>query len=141
MKFKTQIFTHFDRCDLAGIVFYGNYAALAHQVLEQFIPHMGIPWQTWFQNPTWAMPIRKLDVEYFKPLFAGQNYQAEAAVVKIGDSSLTFSVEFLDSQGELCTRIQTVHVCVALKDKKKAALPPEFRKQLNSWLLKKSSAE
>ncbi len=130
MKFKTQIFTHFDRCDLAGIVFFGNYAAFAHQVLEEFIPAMGIEWRTWFHDPSLGIPVRKLEVEYLKPLFAGRHYTATAVVERLGQTSVTFCVEFSDG-AEVCSRIRSVHVFLSMKEKKVINIPESFRDHLS----------
>lgn len=126
MDFQRSVFAHFHLCDPAGILFYGNYAAIGHQVLEEFIVAMGIPWREWFENAKWGIPIRKLDVEYRAPVWAGRTYQAKASVTKLGETSVEFQVNLFDESDNHCTQIRTVHVFIDLKSKQKMPIPDSF---------------
>ncbi len=125
----------FDQSDPAGILFYGNYPRLAHRAIEEFIVHMGFNWEQWFANPLLGVPIRRLEVDYLSPLWAGKIYHWQVSLEKLGDSSLEFNVSVVEkSTFSLCARIRSVHVFIDLKDKKKLPIPPEFRQRLQQYL-------
>ncbi len=138
--FKTTIFAHFDRCDPAGILFYGNYAILGHQVLEQYIPALGISWSEWFENKNFGVPIRKLDVDYLRSIFAGRQYVALAQVGTVKNSSVEFVVEFAEPGGEICARINSIHVFVDLTTAKKMMIPPLIKELLQKGVHEGSKA-
>lgn len=130
MAFEKQLFVHFDQCDPAGIVFYGNYAALGHRVLEEFIVSMGIPWEEWFACDRWGVPIRHLEIEYLKPLYAGQKYLAHASISKLGETSVSFEVKFKEVAGDVCSRISSTHVFINVTQMKPLSIPDAIREKL-----------
>jgi 4-hydroxybenzoyl-CoA thioesterase len=130
MSFEKSIFANFHLCDPAGILFYGNYAGIQHQVFEDYILTLGFTWQEWFQNPEFGVPLRKLEIDYLHPLFAGHTYKATAKFARLGTTSLDFVVQLFNDNGSLCTTIRTTHVFLNLKRKEKMPIPDDIRRRL-----------
>lgn len=130
MKFETTIKVYFDECDSAGVVFFANYYRIAHRCLEDYLKEMRIPWTFWFANPDWIVPLRKSQAEYLQPLFAGQSYNVTIAMSRMGESSITFAFEILTEENEVCARLETTHVFVDKKKKRKIKIPQTLRTKL-----------
>ncbi len=132
MAYQQKITIYFDDCDPGGIVFFGNYYKLAHKVFEDYVRSLEIPWEHWFKNPKWVVPLRKSQAEYFQPLWAGQNYTFTVGIVKIGESSVTFEFKITNSQNALCSRLETTHVFVDPKKGRKMKVPADIKKRLQA---------
>jgi 4-hydroxybenzoyl-CoA thioesterase len=130
MAFEKQIFAHFHLCDPAGILFYGNYGGVNHQVIEDYIVHLGFAWSEWFENPKFGVPLRKLEIDYLTPVFVGRSYKATAEVLRLGTTSMDFQVQLFNSEGQLCTKIRTTHVFFNFQSKLKMQIPDDFRRRL-----------
>jgi acyl-CoA thioester hydrolase/1,4-dihydroxy-2-naphthoyl-CoA hydrolase len=132
LAYQQNITIYFDECDPGGIVFFGNYYRLAHRVFEDFIRSLEIPWEHWFKNPDWVVPLRKSQAEYLRPLFAGHTYVVEVKVQRVGESSASFEFSIFDEEGGLCSRVETTHVFADPKKKAKIKIPADIRKKLAS---------
>ena len=129
-SFETNITIRFEDADPAGIVFYPRAIALAHGVIEDLIRQTELGWHGWFENHGLAAPVRHAEADFFAPMRAGETLKARAWVEKIGETSGTFAVELLGSEGEMRARIRTVHVLVDRNTKQPVALTPEVRRAL-----------
>lgn len=134
MSFKKQFQVHFDECDPAGIVFFGNYFKLAHRGIEDFIVDSGITWKDWFQSKDFGVPLIHADADYKIPMFQGESYVANIDVTKIGESSISFETVFETLSGDVCSVVRTVHVFIDSKSMKKRPIPEDFRSKLETTL-------
>lgn len=130
MSYKQNITIFFDDCDPGGIVFFGNYYRITHRVFEDFIRSLEIPWEHWFKNPKWAVPLRKAQAEYLQPLWAGKTFTVEVGLTKIGESSLTVEFKISNQEKVLCSRVETTHVFIDPKKGRKIKIPTDIRKKL-----------
>ena len=124
---------HFDECDPAGIVFFGNYFKFAEHAFEKLLHKMGLSWKSMFNDPNYIFPVRMTSAEYFHPMYSGDEYQVNATIEKVGESSFTVNYSFKKDQLECCKLI-IVNVCVEKSGQKKAPLPPLLKKSLLSHL-------
>lgn len=120
----------FDDADGEGIVFFGNYFRLAHQALEQHLPHIGIPWKEWFANKDWGVPLRHVEADYLQPLRPGDEFLVTVTVVEVGESSVHFSYEFVNADDKPAARVKTSHVFVGRTTFKKLPVPDSIRERL-----------
>jgi acyl-CoA thioesterase FadM len=102
----------FEDADPAGVIFYPRAITLAHNAVEDLIRHSTLGWDAWFGSPTHAAPLRRAEAEFFLPMRPGETVTTRAAVEKIGTTSVTFRVDFLDAQNRLAATISTTHVLV-----------------------------
>lgn len=131
--YQWQSRIRFHQADPAGWMFFGRAFELAHTCLEDFLVHAGIAWESWFHSDLYAMPIRKAEADYQRPLPSGQVYEIQAFVEKIGNSSVAFVFQFL-AKGQICLVVKSTHVLLDLKTQTPAAWPPEFRQALTPYL-------
>lgn len=129
--FRERIQISFRLADPAGILFFGNFFDLAHDILERFLQHRGITWAEWFNHPTLAFPIRHAESDFHAPLKAGESYDVEASVVETSSSSVTFQVSFL-SDGIPRAQTRIVSVCIRRNSGEKERLPSELVARLRA---------
>ena len=120
----------FADADPAGVVFYPRAIALAHDVVENLIRHSVIGWHAWFASPDYAAPLRRAEADFLLPMRTGEIFTARAAVEKLGNSSVTFLVEFTNGDGEITARIRTVHVMIDKTDGAPVRISDEIRSAL-----------
>lgn len=115
----------FHMADPAGILFFGNAFTLFHQAFEHFVTHhLETPWEEWFQNPEWIVPIRHAEVEYLKPILAGKT--CRIALSLAGASTSSFTIAATIEQEELCCSMKIVHVFCSRSTKNKISIPKKF---------------
>ncbi len=102
----------FEDADPAGVIFYPRAIALAHNAVEDLIRTSTLGWDAWFASPKHAAPLRRAEAEFFLPMRPGEAVTTRASVEKIGTTSVTFRVDFIDAQSRLAATIRTTHVLV-----------------------------
>jgi len=121
--YSYETFLSFQLADPSGILFYGHLFTLSHQAYEQFvINQLHCPWNEWFQNKNWIVPIKHVEADFFHPILAGQSCQIELFVEQISFSSFTL-ISSLIQQDTLCCKVKCVHVFCDLPTMKKMAIP------------------
>jgi acyl-CoA thioesterase FadM len=103
-------FLSFGDADPAGVVFYPRALALAHEAVESLVRHSTVGWEDWFASATHASPLRRAEAEFFRPMLPGEEITTRAEVEKVGTTSATFRVDFLDRQGRTAATVRTTHV-------------------------------
>lgn len=118
-------FIPFHLADPAGIVFFGYSFTLMHQAFEQFvINQLKCPWDDWFHNSSWIVPIRHAEAQFLSPLMAGRECDIEINVKTVSKSS--FTLETTLKQKDACAIVKTVHVFCNKKTKQKMDIPKDF---------------
>jgi len=131
--FRTAVKIRFFEADPAGVLFFARYFSKAHEVLEEFVPAAGIPWEDWFGGGRWIVPLRRVEADYRKPLLPGREVEALLAVEELGRSKVVFAVRFLQEGGEACL----VRLTCVFADKEKmkpVSIPPAVREKLAPFL-------
>lgn len=129
---QESVTIRFDDADPAGVVFYPRALGLAHGVVENLIRRSPLGWESWFASPTHAAPLRHAEADFLLPMRPGQTFQASAAVEKVGDTSVTFVVEFRDKEERTAARIRTTHVLIAKADGRPVPLTAPMREAFAS---------
>jgi YbgC/YbaW family acyl-CoA thioester hydrolase len=109
---EETIHLSFGDADPAGVVFYPRALALAHQAVESLLRHSSLGWDNWFASPTHAAPLRRAEAEFCLPLRPGEQITARTSVEKVGKTSVTFRVDFLNAEGQTAANILTTHVLI-----------------------------
>lgn len=134
MKSPYSCLLPFHLTDSAGILFFGHVFSLAHQAYEHFIiQQVGYPWQIWFQNPEWIVPIKHAEAHYLRPLLAGQECTIDILLTALSSSSFTLTASFLQQQALAC-QVKTVHVFCNRSTQQKMSIPSDLALRLKSLL-------
>lgn len=133
-SYHTTLFIPFHLSDQAGVVFFAHELTLFHMAYERFIEEkLSIPWQTWFQNEEWFVPLKHLHCDYLHPLFAGKECEVEISLISISSSSFTLS-STLSQNGIRCCHIESVHVFCQKSSSQKRAIPEFLNQKLSNFL-------
>lgn len=133
-SFKSTQRMRFHQADPAGWMFFGRAFELAHDALEDFLVDAGFEWKEWFASREFAMPIRKAEADYRKPIPAGAVYQIEAQVTRMGTTSVSFQFRF-QIEAELCLVLDSTHVLINTQTKSPVPWPATFRARLAEYLV------
>jgi acyl-CoA thioesterase FadM len=112
---RKDIIIRFNDADPAGVVFYPRAIALAHAAVEDMIRGSALGWEAWFASPAHAAPLRRAEADFFLPMKPGRRFDVHSRVDAIGESSVTFVVEFVDTDRHTAARIRAVHVLIDKK--------------------------
>ncbi len=128
MIFATKRFIHFNQCDPAGILFFGESFIIAHQIIEEFIEAVGIGWNTWFEHDELVFPIRHSNCDYIRPLKTGEHVEFHLSIDTLSLSTVCFSLEAKSSKG-LHFRVKTVHTRTEKKSFSKTEFPLNIKEK------------
>lgn len=132
-KFKTQIRIKFREADPAQIMYFANLFNLAHDVFEEFIVAAGYNYQDWFSPLDHIIPLRHVEADYLAPFVPGQNYEVEAKVTHLGETSFKMAYKF-EKSGKLHATVSMVHVVLNPQTKEKMRLPGLMKQRLTPYL-------
>lgn len=127
LEHRENITIRFSDADPAGVVFYPRALTIAHEVTEEMIRRSELGGDGWFAASQHAAPVRRAEAEFFSPMRPGETFAARAAVEKLGETSVTFTVEFTNQAGLTAARIRTVHVLIDRATGRPRALPAAVR--------------
>lgn len=120
---------HFRQTDMAGIGYFAEVFNIFHDAYEGWAEQVCGSKSLWFSNPEWAVPIKKIDTEYFSPLMAFQSYNLKISVTNVGTSSFSLKTEFFN-EGRLCCQIDSTHVFMSKQNFKSLPIPAEILARL-----------
>lgn len=123
----------FREADPAGIMFFGNIFAFAHDAFEEFIVSAGYTYQEWFGQQELIIPIRHTEANYLAPFFPGQTYDIAVTVARLGDTSFQMKYNF-SKDGKSHAVVTMVHSVAHKATMQKAALPALIRSRLEPYV-------
>lgn len=130
--FMKSIHLRFRHGDPAGLLFFGNVYEIAHDVYEDFVEHLGIEWKDWFQNPTWAVPIRHSSCEHLLPMQPSVKYKVRVEVDRLGKSS--FTLKYVVVKGSrIYAEVSLVHTFFNKSTRTKMSIPSDVRERLEAY--------
>jgi acyl-CoA thioester hydrolase/1,4-dihydroxy-2-naphthoyl-CoA hydrolase len=135
IPYSKDILIPFHCLDGAGIIFFGHVFTLAHQIFETFvIEGLECPWQNWFQNPDWIVPIKSAEASFQAPIRGGEICKIELHVPEMRNSSFSLAYQLIQKQ-QLCCTVKTVHVFCDRQTQKKCSIPSQFVPLLTNFRL------
>ena len=119
---------HFDETDPGGVLFFGRLFFHAHRAYENFLHQRGLPLAQLMKERQLALPIRKAEAEFFRPLHLDQWVIVEVSLARLGHTAFELDHRFI-ADGALVAQARTVHVAVG-KDGRPIPLPPALGRAL-----------
>lgn len=129
--YSKKVKVPFFYADAAGILFFSRVGEIFHSVYEAWWSEFG-PWEETFQSKELAIPIKKWEVTYMKPVFAGSELECELSVQKIGNTSfqLSFSANF---EKEVVFEALSSHVFIDPVKKGLLSIPSSRKEFLENY--------
>ena len=140
MSFVARVPIRFNQADPGGILFFAKVYEIAHDVYEDFVRSLGFEWKAWFQNESWAVPIRHSTCEYYAPIWAGMAVDVTVNLERVGESSFTIKYDFKSGDKRRCT-VELVHTFLDKKTIGKMPIPSEIRGKLEAYQRESGSAQ
>lgn len=116
---------------MAGIGYFNEVFNIFHDGYEDWAQAVCGSKDEWFANPEWAVPIKKLEAEYFTPLIAFRSYTLRISLNSTGTSSFTLKSQILDKE-HICCEIISAHVFMHKESRRSMAIPAEIQARLKS---------
>lgn len=115
--------------DAAGIVFFANYFRLAHEAVETMFTDLGFSVRYILEQAPYILPLVHADMDYRRPLRAGDSVTVEVTLEQLGESSVTLKHRFMRG-GEVAAEGRTVHVSVDRRTQQAVPLEDILRNAL-----------
>ncbi len=133
-EYRTTIKIH--EADAAGILFFANYFKLAHDAYETFMESRGLGLGKVLKDESFLLLIVHAAMDYKISLQTGDNVLVKLSVKKLGNTSFVLGYEIYrdnnDSELELASSGETVHVSIDTGTGDKIPLPGKVKKILES---------
>ena len=112
--------------DAAGVVFFPKLLSICHEAYEESLLLAGIDLKLFFRDSTPAIPIVKANINFFRPLFAGDKLLINLMPQVLNDNEfeIAYSIFLAKSDREPPAAIaNTKHVCINPTSRSRIQLP------------------
>jgi YbgC/YbaW family acyl-CoA thioester hydrolase len=120
--------------DLVGIMRYSAVTRFLDTAEQELLRAAGLPYAEIFEAPDVWMPRRHLGIEYVTPARLDDLLHMVIWVARLGDSSITFTMELRHDDGRVVAVVTLVVVCVTVDGFAKRSLPLTVRESLTRFL-------
>lgn len=119
----------FHDTDAAGVVYFANVLAMCHEAYEQSLTASGINLKLFFTASDFAIPIVHASVDFFRPMFCGDQLFIHLTPQAIGNDNFEINYIIVLEEKQVAKAI-TKHVCINPASRSRHNLPDE----LIQWL-------
>lgn len=134
MEFASESIVRLYDTDAAGFHFYGAQFRFAHEALENFLEHVGLPIAKLIRDRDVLFPVVHAEADYRAPLALGDRLTVRVAVRSLGERSFTIGYRLMLPDGREAGSVVTVHAAVAAASGASCPLPDEVRTALSPYL-------
>lgn len=128
---KTQK-VYFGHIDKAGIVYHPHFIDYFNQAYEDFMEELGFA-TTGQREFNLKVPVVNVDVDFKKPMEAGDRLAIQVSITKLGRSSMTFHYRAVDQDED--TVAEGTHTRVTVdEDFQPTPIPKALREALERHL-------
>ena len=134
MSFTYNRTVHFRDTDAAGVVYFANVLSMCHEAYEASLAVSGINLKLFFTQPTVAIPIVHASVDFFRPMFCGDELQIHLTPQKLSGTKfeIAYQIVAASSLEQPLAQAITRHVCINPTTRTKTQLPEGIMKWLSS---------
>ena len=125
----------FQDTDAAGVVYFANVLSMCHEAYEASLAASGINLREFFSNPAIAIPITHAEVDFFRPMFCGDQTLIQLIPTLISDQEFKIDYQIFvgNSSDRSLSQAHTRHVCISPVIRKRENLPEMMQKWLKQW--------
>ena len=134
MSFIYHRTVRFSDTDAAGVVYFANVLSMCHEAYEASLSAVGIHLKEFFGGGAIAVPIVHADINFFQPMYCGEQYTIHVKPTALTDSKFQTVYEIFSSQlpnplpdplpNQRVSQATTIHVCVDIQTRRRIPLPP-----------------
>jgi 1,4-dihydroxy-2-naphthoyl-CoA hydrolase len=134
MAFVSKVTVRLYDTDAAGFLFFGAQFRFAHEALEEFLDHLGLPIGGIIRGGETLFPVVHAEADYRAPLAVGDRLSVEVAVRAIGERSFTIGYRLLLADGREAGSVVTVHAALDKASESSCPLPEAVRAAFGPYL-------
>jgi acyl-CoA thioester hydrolase len=128
--YDAKMRVRYGETDQMGYAYYGVYAMYYEQArTEAFAQMIGIRYKQLEEEGT-MLPVRKMEIEYFKPAFYDDEITCRVIIKEIPRIKFTVHYETYNNEGELLNKGTVILVFVDKKTGKVCACPEIYGKRI-----------
>jgi 1,4-dihydroxy-2-naphthoyl-CoA hydrolase len=126
MPFTYKRVIRFIDTDAAGVVYFANVLSICHEAYEASLVAANINLKTFFSNPLAAIPIVSADINFFRPLFCGDEVNITLQPQLLSNDRFEIVYQVLGLSEQLMAKATTRHVCINPTNRTKQELSTEM---------------
>lgn len=131
MEFAITHRVQFSETDLAGVVHFSNYFRMMEEVEHAFFRELGMSVSMELQQMHVSWPRVSAACDYLAPIRFEDQVELKLRVIRIGEKSLTYEVEFLaGGKKSAVGKITSVCCHITKQGMQAIVIPPEIRSKL-----------
>lgn len=130
---KNQVRMH--DTDMAGRLYFPRQFRFAHDALEDFLDHEGLPFNQLFHLEDFYIVIVHAEADYYLQLKVGDRLEVHVSVERIGNTSFAIKYRIFKTDKSLVGSAKTIHVALDAKTHTKIPLPQKIRSLLDKHLV------
>jgi 1,4-dihydroxy-2-naphthoyl-CoA hydrolase len=124
MVFNYYRTIHLADTDAAGVIYFARMLSICHEAYEVGLKTAGIDLKSFFQNSSVAIPIVHGEIDFFRPVFCGDELIIELTPKLLNETSFEINYLILGIVGqENYAKAKTKHVCINPETRKRVNLP------------------
>lgn len=134
MEFASESIVRLYDSDAAGFHFYGAQFRFAHEALENFLEHVGLPIAQVIREREVLFPVVHAEADYRAPLTVGDRLTVRVVVRALGDRSFSIGYRLFLADGREAGSVTTVHAAVTAASGASCPLPDAVRTAFGPYL-------
>jgi 1,4-dihydroxy-2-naphthoyl-CoA hydrolase len=112
MPFTYKRVIRFGDTDAAGVVYFANVLSICHEAYEASLVAANISLKLFFSNSTVAIPIIHAQVDFFRPLFCGDEIDITLQPQQLSSDKFEILYQVFDEKKQLMAKSITRHICI-----------------------------
>jgi 1,4-dihydroxy-2-naphthoyl-CoA hydrolase len=126
MPFAYKRVIRFSDTDAAGVVYFANVLSICHEAYEASLVTANINLKTFFNNPLAAIPIVHAHVDFFYPLFCGDEINITLQPQPLSNDKFEIVYQVFGINEQSMAKATTRHVCINPSTRNRQELTAEM---------------
>lgn len=135
MPFTYTRTVRFQDTDAAGVVYFANVLAMCHEAYEASLAASEINLKAFFSNAELAIPIIHANVDFYRPMFAGDRLTIQLTPKQVADDEFEIAYQVFSGEiaGRCAAKALTKHVCINAVSRTRNQLSEELMQWLGQF--------
>ncbi len=118
--------------DAAGVVYFARAMEMCHEAYEEWLVTIGISLPKLLQEKKLALPIVRGEINFFRPMFCGDQLQITLQPNLINDTefAIAYQIYLLSTLDKAIVKATTNHVCINPLTRTRITLPSAILESL-----------
>ena len=125
----------FQDTDAAGVMYFANGLAIAHEAYEASLQSTGVDLRAFFEGLPVAVPIAHASVDFLRPIAVGDRLEIHLtpAQTRPTEFEIHYQIYLESTPDKPVLKALTRHVCIDAQTRTRQELPPILLTWLSQW--------